>query len=287
MNTDLQRSRGEALLALHHADTPLLLANAWDVISARLFEEAGYPAIATTSAGVAWAAGYPDGERIPRDEMLAAVERIAHAVSIPVTADLEAGYARTAHDVAETTRLAISAGAVGMNLEDAMAAPPRAGVDPLYSLDFAVERVAAARSAADATGVRFVINARTDLFLKQLGDAEDRLGRAIERANAYRAAGADCLFVPGVHDAETIGALARGIQGPLNILARATTPPMAELARLGVARVSTGPGTMLAALTAAARASRDLLESGRFEPLLQSTLTFPTVNALVSSARGA
>ena len=282
MDSALQRSRGQTFRDLHHAGSPLVLANAWDVVSARLIEQAGYKAIATTSAGVAWSAGYADGERIPRDEMLAVVEKIARTASVPVTADLEAGYASTPRELAETVRLAISAGAVGMNLEDGMVNP--SGADPLYSIDAAVERVAAARAAADATGVPFVINARTDVFLRQTGDASTRLPRAIERANAYAAAGAGCLFIPGVRDAETIGALAKGVDGPINILANATTPSVAELQRLGVARVSLGSGTMLAALTAAARKSRELLESGSFEAMLESTLTFADINALLSSA---
>ncbi len=281
MDTTIQHSRGETLRALHQPGTPLLLANAWDVVTARVFEQAGYAAIATTSAGVAWAAGYPDGERMSRGEMLAVVARIAHAVQVPVTADLEAGYADTARDVAETVRLAITAGAVGMNLEDAMPRAPRPSPDPLFSMQDAVERVAAARAAANAAGVAFVINARTDIFLKQVGDPAQRLSKAIERANAYRAAGADCLFVAGVTDGETIGALARGINGPLNILAGPATPPLSELARLGVARVSTGPWPVLVVMSAAARVGRELLESGDFAASLRSTLSYPDVNGLM------
>jgi 2-methylisocitrate lyase-like PEP mutase family enzyme len=282
MDHSSQRSRADALRALHVPGSPLLLANAWDVVTARIFERAGYSAVATTSAGVAWAAGYPDGECIPRGEMLAVVARIAHAVSLPVTADLEAGYADTPRDVAETVRLAIAAGAVGMNLEDGMANAPHSGTDPLFSIRDAVERVAAARAAADAAGVAFVINARTDIFLKQVGDAAERLSKTIERANAYRAAGADCLFVPGVSDGETIGALAHAINGPLNILAGPTTPAVAALGRLGVARISVGTGPILAVLSAADRISRELLVSGEFASTIRSTLSYPDVNGLMS-----
>ncbi|MGH7752960.1 MAG: isocitrate lyase/PEP mutase family protein, partial [Gemmatimonadales bacterium] len=145
--------RGEMLRRLHQGPGILVLPNAWDVASARVIEEAGARAIATSSAGVAFSLGYPDGQRIPRDEMLEAVRRMARAVRVPVTADLEAGYGKGPKQVAETVRRAIDAGAVGMNLEDAADEPPPG--QPLFDLPLAVERVRAARAAADATGVPF------------------------------------------------------------------------------------------------------------------------------------
>jgi 2-methylisocitrate lyase-like PEP mutase family enzyme len=237
-----QAERATRLRELHRAPPILVLANAWDVVSARLVEQRGFPAVATTSAGVAWALGYPDGERIPRDEMLEVVERIARAVAVPVTADLEAGYG----DAGATAAAAWDAGAVGLNLED--------GTD---AAETHAERVRAAREAAPG----LVINARTDVFLSGGRD----LNEAIERANAYLHAGADSAFVPGVTDAETIGALARGIDGPLNILAHtAGTPPLAELERLGVARVSIGGVGTRVALSAFDAALDELADIGTF-----------------------
>ena len=285
MNTDTMRRRAQALLELHHGEETLLLPNAWDVVSARLFQDAGFSAVATTSAGVAWSLGYPDGERIPREEMLAAVARIAHALDLPVTADLEAGYGPAPEDVAETARGAIAAGAVGMNLEDGRSGDePTAS--PLFDTAAQVERVAAARATADAAGIPFVLNARTDVFLRHVGAPEERLRLAVDRANAYRAAGADVLFVPGVVDAPTISQLVREIDGPLNILATAAVPDVAELTRLGVARVSVGGGPYRTALAAVARGAAELRRTGRYAPLLADGLTHAEVNALVEGARG-
>jgi 2-methylisocitrate lyase-like PEP mutase family enzyme len=285
MDTDTMRSRAQALLDLHHGQEPLLLPNAWDVVSARLFQDAGFSAVATTSAGVAWTLGYPDGERIPREEMLAAVERIAHALDLPVTADLEAGYGPAPEDVAETVRGAISAGAVGMNLEDGRSGDGTGSASPLFDTAAQLERVAAARAAADAAGIPFVLNARTDVFLRHVGAPEERLRLAVERANAYRAAGADVLFVPGVVDAPTIGQLVREIDGPLNVLATAGVPDVAELARLGVARVSVGGGPYRTALAAVARGAAELRRTGSYATLLAGGLTHAEVNALLEGAR--
>ncbi len=286
MNTDTMRRRAQAFLEMHHGREPLLLPNAWDVVSARIFQQAGFSAVATTSAGIAWSSGYPDGERIPREEMLAVVARIAHALDVPVTADLEAGYGPTPEDVAETVRGAIAAGAVGMNLEDGRSGDGASAASPLLDTAAQVERVAAARAAADAAGIPFVLNARTDVFLRRVGAPEERLRLAAERANAYRAAGADVLFVPGVADAATIGELVREIAGPVNILATAGVPDVAELARLGVARVSVGGGPYRTALATVARSAAELRRTGRFATLLAGDLTHAELNALVEGARG-
>jgi 2-methylisocitrate lyase-like PEP mutase family enzyme len=277
-----QRQRAQDLLALHRPGDPIVLINVWDVVSARLIERSGARAIATTSAGIAWALGYPDGERIPRAEMLGVVERIARAVSVPVTADLEAGYGSRANDVAETVRLAIDAGAVGMNLEDCIE-DPGSGAEQLLPIDAATERVVAARAAAGVTNVPFVINARTDVFLRNVGDPATRLGNAVERANAYRAAGADSLFVPGVRDAETIGALAREIDGPLNVVVGPGTPSLGELGRLGVARISLGAGAMRTALGLLVRATTALAETGTFDAFVSGALSSVDLDALMGT----
>jgi 2-methylisocitrate lyase-like PEP mutase family enzyme len=280
MDFSTQHRRAEALLQLHRPGDPVVLVNAWDVVSARLVERAGARAIATTSAGVAWALGYLDGERISRREMLDVVERIARAVSLPVTADLEAGYGPTPTHVAETVRLAIDAGAVGMNLEDSIATVAERAADPLYSTEHAVERVAAARAAANTAGIPFVINARTDVFLRQVGDPATRLERSIERANAYRAAGADSLFVPGKLELEQIRTLAREINGPLNVLALPGGPSVQELARVGVGRISVGGGAARAALAALARGAADAYQHARLDSLVEHALPSAEINAL-------
>jgi 2-methylisocitrate lyase-like PEP mutase family enzyme len=268
---------GNQFLKLHQGPTILVLPNAWDVASALIFEEAGFPAIGTSSAGAAFSLGYPDGQRIPREEMLGVVRRIAGAVDVPVTADVEAGFGSTPEEVAETARAVIDAGAVGMNLEDGAEDKP----DFLENLNKQKEIIRAVLETAKSADVPFVLNARTDIFLYGIGPAETRLHRAIERLNAYCAAGAQSLFVPGVKDKETIAQLARGIAGPLNILATAGTPPVAELQELGVARVSVGSGPMRATLGFLGRLARELREDGVFKMMTDGALPYADANRLM------
>ena len=247
--------KAATLLALH-SGAGFVLPNAWDAGSARILEQVGFPAVATTSAGIAWSCGIPDGEKLDRDTMLDHVGRIAAAVSVPVTADLEAGYGDTADEVARTVAMAVELGVVGGNLEDA-------GPDGMFGIDEAVERLAAARAAAPRG--TFVLNARTDTYFTRARSADrgDPFAETIERATRYLEAGADCVFVPGVVDEDTIHRLATAIPGPLNIVAGlANLIDAPTLFSLGVARVSLGGSIARAALTLVERAGRELLESG-------------------------
>lgn len=249
--------KAEILRTLHQGREPLLLLNAWDAASACVVESLGFPAIATTSAGMANALGYADGEQLGREEMLAAVARIARAVRVPVTADLEAGYGESWEAVVQTVQAAIEAGAAGFNLEDA-----RAGA--LLPFDEAVQRVHSARQAAEHAGVPLVINARSDAFHPGYvtGDA---FAEAVRRANAYRQAGADCLFLPFVSDTGVIGRLVKAVNGPINILATAQTPPLPELRTLGVARVSVGSALARAAMNVIRETAEKLRATGSFD----------------------
>jgi len=239
------------LLALH-AGPGFVIPNAWDGGSARVFEQLGFPAIATTSAGIAWSLGSRDGLAVGRDAMLEAIGRIVAAVGVPVTADLEDGYGDTADAVADTVRAATALGAVGANIEDA-----RDGA--LFSIDESADRITAAREAAPRG--TFVLNARTDAYF--VGAKTDPFKETIERANRYLAAGADCIFVPGVGDADTIRRLAAAIPAPLNIVTGlASAIPAPELFELGVRRVSIGGGIARAALSFVERAGRELRETG-------------------------
>src|SRR5207245_1030054 len=220
-----QADKALDLLRLHGGPEILVLPNVWDVVSARLVEHAGLKAIATSSAAIANSLGYPDGERISRAEMLAVVKRIAGKVALPVTADLEAGYGSEPEAMTETAKAMIEAGAVGLNLEDGT----NDAASPLVETELQVNKVRRIRETASSLGIHVVINARTDVYLAQVGEPASRFEHAVSRANAYRKAGADCLFVPGVYDAETIGRLVKSIDGPVNVLAGAATPPMAEL----------------------------------------------------------
>jgi len=274
MDLSSLRERAALLRRLHDRSGILVLPNAWNVASARIVEEAGFPAVATSSAGIAAALGFPDGERIDRAEMLEMVSRIARAVRVPVTADLEAGYG----DAGATVEAALQAGAVGMNLEDGLAS------GGLATREAQAAQVRAARAAADRHGVPFVINARTDVYFESVGEARDRFAQTIERARAYLAAGADCIFVPGVRDADTIGKLAKAIEGPLNVLAGPGALPVAALADLGVARVSLGSGPMRAALTAFRRAAEEVRDRGTYG-FTENILTHAQVNALLAPQR--
>jgi 2-methylisocitrate lyase-like PEP mutase family enzyme len=258
--------------ALHHGPEFLVLPNAWDVASARIFEAAGFPAIATTSAGVAFSLGYADREQIPRTEMISAIARIARAVSVPVTADVEAGYG----DPVETAKQVCAAGAIGMNLEDAATESPE-------SLRAIATQTAIIREIR-ALNLPLVVNARTDIFLAHIGDPVTQFARAVERLNAYREAGAHCLFAPGVLDAATIGDLVREVNGPLNILATAGVPDIRELQRLGVARVSLGSGPMRAAFGFARRMAEEIRDHGTYRTMLEGQIPYAEMNRLLAGS---
>lgn len=251
--TDTLVAQAHRLRSLHAPARPLVLANAWDVASAVLVADAGAPAVATTSAGLAWSLGLPDGDRLDRESALAAVARIAAAVDVPVTADIEGGLAASAAEVEVTVAGVLASGAVGVNLEDG----PR---DPAE----AAGRVAAARRAADRTGVPLFVNARTDVYLRGIGAEQDRLDETVARAARYVEAGADGIFVPGTSDLAVIAALVERIAVPVNVLVGAGAPSVAELAACGVARVSLGSSVALAAYEVARRATREALTTGTY-----------------------
>ncbi len=263
MTLEDQKQKALTLGQLHRGPKILLLPNVWDVASARLIEEARYPAIATTSAGVAFSLGYPDGQKISREEMLARVARIAKAVRVPVTADVEAGYGDRPQDAGATAEGVIEAGAVGMNFEDGTGD----AAHPLADLSLQLEKIHAIREAAAKMEVPLVLNARTDVYLAAVGEPEKRYELALQRAFAYRDAGADCVFVPGVRDPDTIRRLVKDLKWPLNILAVHGSPPVAELEKLGVARVSLGSAPMRATLGLLRRLAEELKTSGTYSQL--------------------
>jgi 2-methylisocitrate lyase-like PEP mutase family enzyme len=243
--------KATALLALH-AGPGFVLPNAWDAGSARILERVGFPSIATTSAGIAWSCGVPDGGALGADRMLEHVARIVAAVDVPVTADLEDGYGDTADEVGRTVARSVELGAVGGNIEDAR-------MGRLLGIDEAVDRLAAARAAAPSG--TFVLNARTDTYF--VGTTGDAFAQTVERAVRYVEAGADCVFVPGVVDEGTIRRLAAAVPGPLNVVAGlANTIDAPTLFSLGVKRVSLGGSLARASLSMLERAGQELLSSG-------------------------
>lgn len=243
---------GPAVFAALHQGPGFVLPNAWDAGSARILEQVGFPAVATTSAGIAWSLGLPDGGCLEREPMLERVREMVEAVRVPVSVDLEAGYGDSPEQVARTVALAAQAGAVGGNLEDAVDGR-------LLDADEAVERVAAARDAAPRG--TFVLNARTDTFF--VGTAGDPFAETVERTTRYVEAGADCVFVPGVVDDDTIRRLAAAVPAPLNVVAGlASRTDVPTLFSLGVRRVSVGGSIARAALSVVERAGRELLGPG-------------------------
>jgi 2-methylisocitrate lyase-like PEP mutase family enzyme len=259
----------ETFRSLHRTDSPLVLANAWDAASARIAVAAGAPAVATTSAGVSWTLGRPDGGVLGRDEALAHLARIVRAVRVPVTGDIEDGFGATPGDVAQTLRAVVGIGAAGVNIEDAW----HGGPAPLRDIDDQCARLASAREAA---GPELFINARIDTYLRGGGD----LAETIERANAYADAGADGIFVPGPGDAATIRALAEALDRPLNILVGPGSLPVKELAELGVARVSLGSSVAEAAYAAAQRAMAEAYATGTYSAL-EGKLDYMALNGLL------
>jgi len=248
--------KAERLRALHVPGRPLVLPNAWDAGTAKLIAAEGFPAIATTSAGVAFAYGVPDGEAIASEDMLEACRRMAAAVKVPVTADVEAGYGPEPKYVAETVKALLGAGVVGGNFEDSS----EAHGGTLFDLDLATARITAGRKAGEAAGVPFVINGRTDALMR-IKDPEQAFAETVKRLNAYRKAGADCLFAPFTADPSVIGRLVKAVDGPLNIILQPTIT-VAEMAKLGVARISLGGHLARAALAVVRRAARELKEHG-------------------------
>jgi 2-methylisocitrate lyase-like PEP mutase family enzyme len=267
-----QAGKATKLRVLHHGPSMLVLPNAWDCASARVFEDAGFAAIATTSAGVAFSLGYPDGQHIRAEEMLIAVKRIADCVDVPVTADLEACY----EDPAATTGAVVEAGAAGLNVEDLNGGSQ----GELAEVETQVRKIRTIRRVGDEMGVPLVINARTDVYLAGIGEPARRFDLALERLRAYIEAGADCVFVPGIQDESLIREFVDALRFPLNILIGAGTPPLARLQEIGVARVSTGSGIARATIGLTRRIAREIKETGSLASLFDGAIPYADANAL-------
>ncbi|MDP1980365.1 isocitrate lyase/phosphoenolpyruvate mutase family protein [Undibacterium sp.] len=257
-----------------------LLANAWDIASARIFARAGFPALGTTSGGIAYAQGFCDAELIGRDKMVAQIAAIAKSVDVPVNADIEAGYGAAPEAVAETIRQVIAAGVVGVNLED----NSHGSVDTaLFAVDAQCARIAAARQAADQDGLPLWINARTDTFLLGLGeDIEARIAMSVQRGNAYLAAGADMVFVPALADLAIISRLAQAIKGPLNIMAMPGAPIAQDLFNAGASRVSLGVCPMLAVMGTVRDIAEEASKTGSWKTMERSFYGFAEAEELFS-----
>lgn len=261
-----QSARAEAFHQLHKGPEVLILPNAWDVASAVIVADAGAKAVATSSAAVAWALGFADGDLLPVDLTCALAAAITKAVDLPLSVDFEGGFTDDLDELSRNITRVIEAGAVGINFEDG-------GRDPQLH----ATKIAAARQAAEKAGVPLYINARTDIYLKGLATGDAAEAEAVRRGKLYLAAGASGVFVPGAAEAGLVGRLAAAIPGPLNILAWPGAPDAAALKALGVRRLSAGTGTFNAASAALARATAAFLAEGSSDALFAATKGAPAL----------
>jgi 2-methylisocitrate lyase-like PEP mutase family enzyme len=268
--------KASRLLELHHGKEPLILVNAWDAGSAAVIEHAGLPAVATSSAGLANALGYADGQNVPWNAMLDVVRRITSVVQVPVSADIEAGFSANLAELDRAIEQLLEAGAVGINLEDAL--PEHADRGPLYPLAEQVARIQAARKAAEKQNIHLVINARVDAYWQSGVEPQKAMSNTLERGRAYLQAGADCIFVPGLKEPTQIRAVVDHFKSPVNILAVAGAPTIPEMARLGVKRVSFGGGPMRAVMGYLRRIAQEAKTSGTYGTVLESPVPSSEMN---------
>jgi 2-methylisocitrate lyase-like PEP mutase family enzyme len=270
-----QKEKAQAFRELHHEGGILILPNAWDVPSARVFENEGFPAVATSSAGLMVSLGYPDGEVIGRDEFVSAVERIARVVCVPLSVDIVAGFGVTIQEVLTTVKAILRIGAIGINIEDFVHA-----TKTLYPMERQVESVKAIRKLGDTVGIPVVINARTDALRFGTGDEDAKFEEVVRRAIAYRDAGADCVYPMGLIEATSIRRFVKQLDFPTNVMVRRGLPTIKELESLGVARLSFGPSASYAAMGLLKRAAREVQELGTYQNLVDGAIGFDELNSL-------
>jgi len=270
-----QAEKAEAFRSLHDRRRVLVLPNAWDVPSARVFEDEGFPAVATSSAGLMVSLGYPDGEEIPPKEFLSAVGRIARALSIPLSADVVGGFGESPEKVVGSVRAVVREGAVGINIEDFVHSTKK-----LVPLEKQTARLRALVRLRKSSEVPFVINARTDALRYAQGGEEAKFEEAVRRARAFRDLGADCVYPMGLVEADAISRFVRELDFPVNVMVRKGLPPVPDLQRMRVARVSFGPSASYAALGLLHRASKEIREKGTYETLVEGAISFDELNSL-------
>ena len=276
-----QGEKAEEFRSLHKSGRILVLPNAWDVPSARVFEDAGFPAIATSSAALAVTLGYPDGERISKDELFLAVKKIADSLTVPLSVDIESGFGRTESQLTDTVRRVVAAGGVGINIEDISNFESKT----LFAVETQVDRVRTVRRVSDSLGIPLVINARTDAYRYAVGDGPAGLEEAIRRTKAYSEAGADCLYPMGLAERDGITTFVQAANKPVNIMARKGVPSISELERIGVRRLSLGPGSMYATMGLLRKIAQELKQNGTYESMLAGAITYGELNALAERKR--
>ncbi len=270
-----QRAKAEAFQELHKSKQIFVLPNCWDVPSARLFEDAGFPAVATSSAALMVSLGYPDGQIIPKRLLISTIERIAKILSVPLSADIVAGFGSTPKQVETTVKSVIKAGAIGVNIEDFEHTSKK-----LFPVDTQVKKLRAVKKLASSMKIPFVLNGRTDAFRFAEGDDEARVKEAIRRATGYRDAGADCVYPMGLVDAGMIKTFVDALNHPVNVMVRKGLPNVQELDRLGVRRLSFGPAASYAAFGFLKRACLEVQEKGTLSSLTEGAISFDELNSL-------
>lgn len=276
-----QKEKAIEFRKMHSSGRILVLPNAWDVPSARIYEECGFQAVATSSGGVSVSLGYPDGQKIPLDEMLSAVSRIARAISVPLSADMEAGFAKTEQEIEVMTGGLIATGAIGLNIED----ETRVKEAPLIDLETQLGKIKAIKRTAESLDVPLVINARTDAYRFAQGDEKSKIEEVIRRGNAYKDAGADCVFAFGVLDPKAISEIVKRVNAPVNIRAGRGSPSIQELQDLGVARASIATGPICSTLGLLKRIAIELRDKGTYESLVNGAISYEELNKLTSKAQ--
>jgi len=270
-----QKAKAEAFQALHQSKQIFILPNCWDVPSARLFEDAGFPAVATSSAALMVSLGYPDGQVIPKTLLITTIERIAKVLSVPLSADIVAGFGSTPKQVETTVKSVVKAGAIGVNIEDFEHSTKK-----LFPVDTQVKKLRAVKKLASSMKIPFLLNGRTDAFRFAEGDDGTRLEEAIRRATAYRDAGADCVYPMGLVGANMIKTFVDALNHPVNVMVRNGLPNVQELDRLGVRRLSFGPAGAYAAFGFLKRACQEIREKGTFSSLTEGAINFDELNSL-------
>ncbi|MFC2134758.1 isocitrate lyase/phosphoenolpyruvate mutase family protein [Bacteroidota bacterium] len=278
-NKEVQIKKAEELLKLHHDSQILLLPNAWDVISAKMYEQYGFEAIGTTSAGISATLGYPDGQYMSLEENLSIVKKIADNTQLPVSADIEAGYSTRVEGVIRAAKSALDAGAVGINLEDSTGDDTK----PFFEISEQVEKIKAIRDMVHSEKIHLVLNLRIDVYMLGKGSHKEKFAETILRANIYSDAGADSIFVPDTGDfnEKIISELVKEIHAPLNIIAGPNIPPVQKLEEIGVARLSFGPRPMRAMLSLLCKIQTELLEKGTYELMSDERITYKEINRLL------
>jgi 2-methylisocitrate lyase-like PEP mutase family enzyme len=273
MNSQVEKA--EKFRSLHDRRRVLILPNAWDIPSARVFEDEGFPAVATSSAGMLVSLGYPDGEGIPRKEFLSTVGRMAKALSVPLSVDVVGGFGTSAEGVSRSVRAVVKTGAIGINIEDFVHSTKK-----LLPIEKQTARLKALVRLRGSSKIPFVINARTDALRYAQGGDEEKFEDALRRGATYRDLGADCIYPMGLTEAGAIARFVKELDFPINVMVRKGLPPVSDLQRMGVARVSFGPSASYAALGLLHRASREVREKGTYETLVEGAISFDELNSL-------